>query len=381
MNSSESFYSSVRALSQKGLGVVNHPDGRVFFVRGTWPGDAGRFSVSTSAESYDEAFLEELSIRAPQRSSIPCPHRGERAGQCGGCPWMGIDYQAQLEAKEERVKFLLSKNQIQVEALKAIIPSPSVWGYRNRAQFKTDGERIGYVSEGTNVLAPIESCLVLNKKMTHLLEAMKATLPNESWRPSEKFPWSYLDVDDLQGISDVVPNRRRPFRQGNHEQNLAMKRWIESSLAAYRKDWPVLEAFCGSGNFTDALSRAGFSNILAAEVRGSAVEELRQKNLPGVRIMEVDMTQKGIWQQLVRRQPHTKILIVDPPREGIEKRRGIFKYLDNLQVVLYVSCEPTTWARDVKDFIQNGFKLVEVTPLDLFPHTPHVEILSLLIKN
>jgi len=291
---------------------------------------------------------------------------------------MMVSYEAQLRAKEQRVTFLLSKNGITPEQRHPLIPSPDVFSYRNRAQFKTDGERLGYVTEGTNTLAPIEDCLILNPPMRTLLADLRGTLPNPAWKPGEGFPWNYLDVDDQQTLADVQVNRRRPFRQGNTAQNAAMKAWIMNALADVRRDYPVLEAFCGSGNFTEALSLAGFSNIVAAEVRGSAIEELTAKQLPGVRIMEIDMTAKGVWQQLAKRQPHAKVLLVDPPREGMEKRRGIHKYLDNLELMIYISCEPTTWARDVKDFQQSGWRVSQVTPLDMFPHTPHVEILSVL---
>jgi 23S rRNA (uracil1939-C5)-methyltransferase len=141
-----------------------------------------------------------------------------------------------------------------------------------------------------------------------------------------------------------------------------------------------VEAFCGSGNFTESLSRAGFSNILAAEVRGSAIEELTAKKLPGVRILEIDMNENRVWKQLAREQVNAKVLLVDPPREGIEKRRGMFTDLPKLEVLLYISCEPATWARDVKDFQQNGWKVQHLTPIDLFPHTPHVELLSVLTR-
>lgn len=377
---SESFHATVRALSHKGHGVIDHPDSRVLFVKGTWPGEEGIFRVDRGTKSYEYAELIELTKKAPERIHVPCPHRGDTERTCGGCPWMMINYESQIKAKEQRISFLLDKNKISFKSRLPLIPSPKVFGYRNRAQFKTNGKQLGYVSEGTNNLVPIQDCLILNDKMRDLLSQMKDSLPNKSWAPTGDFSWSYLDVDDEQNISDVLPNKRRPFRQGNSEQNLKMKDWILQSLAGYRKDYPIMEAFCGSGNFTECISQAGFTNILAAEVRGSAIAELKSKNLSGVRIMEIDMTEKGIWQQLAKRQPHAKILLVDPPREGIEKRKGIFKYLDNLEIIIYISCEPTTWARDIKDFQENGWYVDEITPLDMFPHTPHVEILSILKK-
>ena len=377
----DQFTATVRNLSHKGLGVVNHLDGRIFFVKDGWTGEVGIFEIDSHATSYDEIAALKWLERSPERVSVPCPHQGTEIGQCSGCPWMGINYAAQLSAKEIRVKFLLDKNQIQTGELRSILGSSKAFGYRNRAQFKTDGQQLGFVSEGTNVLAPINECLVLNDRMRGLLNDLKKKLPNAAWKPMGKFPWSYLDVDDHQSLGEVVPNVRRPFRQGNDEQNEVMKFWIVTSLQAIPKDWPIIEAFCGSGNFTEALSQAGFEQILAAEVRGSAIQQLKAKNLPGVDILEIDMNEKGVWQQLGKRHRNARVLIIDPPREGVEKRVGMFKELPNLSMILYISCEPATWSRDVKDFQLNGWKVAHVTPLDLFPHTPHVELLSLLVRS
>lgn len=370
------FESTVRVLSAKGHGVVDHPDGRIFFVPGLWVGESARFELTGSEKNYDVLIPQEILRVSRHRVQAPCPHHGIE--KCGGCPWMSVTYSAQLEAKEQKIDFLLSKNNLSVAQRDPIIASNEILGYRNRAQFKTDGTRIGYVTEGTNHLYAVDDCHILNSKMRQLFHSLRDRLPQQDWVPTPPHPWNYLDVDDLQSPESIELNRRRPFRQGNSLQNEKMKSWIRDVLAAERKDYPVIEAFCGSGNLTEALSSVGFTNILASEVRGVAVEELRARALPGVRIMEIDMNAKGVWQQLAKRQPHAKILLLDPPREGIEKRRGLFKYLDNLQTVVYISCDPNTWARDVKDFQSQGWRIESLTPIDLFPHTPHIELMSVL---
>jgi len=375
-DSSTEFKASVRALSHKGHGVVTHPDGRVFFVKGTWPEDVGIFRVSAKAKSYENAELVTLESAAPERVTPECAH----VNTCGGCPWMMVTAAAQVKAKEQRVTFLLDKNAIHVSDRRPLLPSPEFFGYRNRAQFKTDGQHIGYVSEGTNDLAPIEDCPILNPPMRELLQGLRAQLPRAEWKPTGRFPWSFLDVDDQQDVKAVKANLRRPFRQGNSAQNQNMKKWIVETLRDVPRESPIVEAFCGSGNFTEVLAQAGFTQILAAEVRGSAIEELSAKELPGVQIMEINMNDKKVWPQIARKQPKARVLLVDPPREGLEERLGIFKALPLLEKIIYISCEPTTWARDMKDFQQHGWKVAHLTPLDMFPHTPHVELLTLLTR-
>ncbi|MFL5783695.1 MAG: hypothetical protein ACJ76H_03725, partial [Bacteriovoracaceae bacterium] len=242
-------------------------------------------------------------------------------------------------------------------------------------QMKTDGKKLGYVSEGTSVFAPVEDCQILNEKLSSVFHGLKNSLPREDLRPGENHKWAFVDLDDEMNLADVIPNKRRPFRQGNSRQNEAMKNWLREKLAPMPKHFPIIDLFCGSGNFTEVLSSLGFENILAVEVQGSALRELEKKNLPGVRILPLDMNDKGSWAKVAKLQPHAKTLITDPPREGMEKRRGLFKYLDNLQDILYISCELDTFSRDTADLVSQ-FRLQEITPIDLFPHTPHLEMMA-----
>lgn len=379
---SEIFTATVRDLSHKGLGVIDHPDGRTFFVRGTWPGDEGEFEIPPDAKKYDEAKLLKLIKPSDNRIEIKCEHRGATPGKCGGCPWMMADYQSQLHFKEKRLLHALHKRGIKLkpEVLKSILPSTVIDNYRNRVQLKTDGKKLGYVSEGSSTFAPVENCLVMNSKLNRLFHDLKITFPRDDLAPTGDFKWSFIDLDDDMDLSELVVNRRRPFKQGNSGQNEVMKKWVKEKFENIPRHYPVIDLFCGSGNFTEVLSDMGFENILAVEVQGSAIDVLKSKNLKGVRILPLDVTQKGSWALIARAQPHAKAILIDPPREGIDKRRGLFKYLDNLEAIFYISCELDTYTRDLGDLIKHGWGPVEITPLDLFPHTPHVEIMSALSK-
>jgi 23S rRNA (uracil1939-C5)-methyltransferase len=371
------FNSLVRDLSHKGLGVIDCPDGRVFFVRGVWPGDEGEFEVTQDAPKYSEARLVKLTNHSLDRVSVQCPHRGPNPGQCGGCPWMMASYESQLKFKVKRLLHSLEKRRVVFNhALRPTISSKEIFGYRNRAQFKTDGENIGYVSEGTNILAPIEDCLVLNQPVRKLFHQLKAILPNESFRPTGKHHWNYLDVDDETTMDNLLINKRRPFKQGNTSQNIHMQTWVRDKFSALDLHKPIIDLFCGSGNFTQILSEVGFENTLAVEVQGVALQDLKDRELPGVRILELDMNSQGSWAKISKLQPHAKAILIDPPREGLEKRRGLFKYLDNLENIFYISCELDTFSRDAEDIIKHGWELIELTPIDLFPHTPHLEIMA-----
>jgi 23S rRNA (uracil1939-C5)-methyltransferase len=371
------FKAKVRILSHKGYGVVDHPDGRVFFAKRTWPGDEGTFSIEDKAKSYAEAKVVQLDTLSGERKEVECAHQET----CGGCPWMIVNYAEQVRAKEQRVSFLLDKNSIPVKQRFPLIEATEKLGYRNRAQFKTDGKKIGYMSEGSHDLAAIDECLILNDKMKSLFHELKSSLPRSEWQPTGRHPWNFLEVDDAQKIQEIILNKRRPFRQGNTSQNESMKTWLGDVIKDLSPDSAVMEAFCGSGNLTEVFAARGFKTILAAEVRGSALEELRAKKLVGVSVFEIDMNSRGVWKQLAREQKSTKVLLVDPPREGLEERADIFRHLNHLELIIYISCEPTTWSRDIKDFQSQGWMVESLTPLDMFPQTPHIELLTILKRS
>lgn len=372
------FRGIVRDLSHKGLGVIDHPDGRVFFCRGTWPGDEGIFEVSPSALKYSEAILIEILIPSKARVKSPCPHQGNQPGKCGGCPWMKVAYDEQLKYKTKRLLHALEKRRINLseEVLRSIIASPEILGYRNRVQIKSDGENLGYISEGSRTLAPVDECLVMNERLRDLYRQLKGILPRDDLRPGENHHWFYMDLDDEMSLSELTPNKRRPFRQGNTSQNQRMRSWIREKISSVPKHYPVIDLYSGSGNFTEILSEENFENILAVEVQGVALDSLKRKNLPGVRVLGEDLSGKGAWARVAKLQPHAKVIIADPAREGILKRRNFIKAFDNLETLIYVSCELDSFSRDAADIVKAGFELTELTPLDLFPHTSHVEILS-----
>ncbi len=379
-NMTERFESFVKGLTFKGLGVVSHPNGQVFFVRGVWPGDEGLFEVESLEKTYGYAKIVELTKKSEHRREVPCPHLGFEAGKCGGCPWMITTYPAQLKEKDRLVEYLLERASVLTDKtkIKSIIGSPKEFSYRNRAQFKTDGNIIGYVSSQTSELAPIEDCLVLSDKNRASLKNIRAKLPNKEWIPDKKWNWNFIEVDESSG--EIVLNKRKPFKQANDEQNLTMKAWLKNILEGFDKNQNVLELFCGSGNFTEVLSQSGFKKILATEVSEDSIQELKSKNLINVEAIKEDIYKAPSWKRLKKMMPEPKILFLDPPREGFSEIHSFLKEFKSIEHIIYVSCDLSTYANDVKKLRGQMFELVEIQPLDQFPQTPHIEILSYLTR-
>jgi len=377
------FDGQVRGLSSEGLGIVNHPDGRVFFVAGTWPGDEGSFTITRVEKRYGYAEIASVTKTSADRVEVPCVYQGYGPSHCGGCPWMIGSYESQLQHKEHRVRHALDRAKLINEKtdFKTIRGSEKFFAYRNRAQFKSDGARLGFVADSSHEIIDIKECLVLNEKMQSNLSGLRATLPNSAWKPVGQYQWNFLDADDDVEAQGIELNRRRPFKQGNVAQNEYMRSWLRDQVAPLKRDGRVLELFCGSGNFTSIFVDLKFKEIVAIEVAKDALEKLDAKGWPTVKTFALDLAHPKFMEGLATRNKSTKYLFLDPPREGAKGVEKLAAGLGSLEKIFYVSCNTATFVRDASALASLGFHLSEVQAVDLFPHTSHVEVLSVLTKN
>lgn len=378
MSPSIKFSGKVRNVSTEGLGVVDHPDGQVFFVSGVIPGDEGEFEIQRVEKRYGYARLLNLTARSEFRVDVPCDYHGVGSGSCGGCPWMMIEYQAQLQFKHNLVRHAVERAELGVEVL-PVLAAPNIYQYRNRAQFKTDGEKFGFVEAGTRNIVNIEECKVLNPACSSRLIELRKKLPNPAWKPTGDHTWNYIDVDDELDMMDVKLNRRLPFRQGNSEQNAVMKQWVFKTISTLGSKH-ALELFCGSGNFTEELVRAESPKIDAVEANYQSLEELRDRKWPHVNFQKLDLF-KSAPKEFLSKLTDVDLLLIDPPRDGFERLSSWTKALPQLQSVVYISCSFSTFVRDVKALIKSDWVVRSIQPIDLFPHTPHVELMSVLTKK
>ncbi len=381
------FQGEITHLSQKGLGVVPHPENELsYFVAGTWPGDVGEFEITDRTlnnKKYGYARLIRLIQPSSQRKTPECQFLGFSGRDCSGCPWMIADYDSQLEQKKAGFLHAMQRIGFDPQTLNvgSILPAPDLFGYRNRFQVKTDGRKLGFVAEGSHYIVPIEDCIVLNATCRQHLQTLRQHLPCREWEPAPGYDWNFIDLDDQSTIDPVLLNQKRPFRQGNSAQNLQMKMWLKYQLEQHDKSEKVVELFCGSGNFTEVIAQTGYPEILAYESDPNAIAALQQKQLPGVQARTIDLYHPFIWKILKKYIKDAGILVLDPPRSGLKTLRGFFEYFVALKTICYLSCDSISFARDAWVFCKNGWKLNDIQLIDQFPHTPHVEIMALFHKD
>lgn len=379
MKVGEIFEAIVTDLTSGGQGVVRHPSGQTVFASGVWLDEKASFRLLSKRGRVGFAEVHDLIETHPMRRQPPCVHQGFTQHSCGACPWMFVSYQAQLEAKQKRVKSAVRRFSLD-DVVGTIWASDTEFAYRNRAQFKTDGNNIGFVAPQSNKLAPIQDCLVIDEHNRAVLRQLVDTLPNAAWRPQKKNTWLTLDVDESVDIETVSVNQRLPFQQANHAQNQRMKQWLNNKLESLSEGRSVLELFCGSGNFTSEISSSGFAHITAVEGDHAALTRLQEKHLKNVEAIRADLFNEAEINKLARTEKECSILVLDPPRSGFKLIDLLLSKKHKFKDIFYISCDLATFARDMAMLIEKGFKVQELQPLDQFPQTPHVELLCHLKK-
>jgi 23S rRNA (uracil1939-C5)-methyltransferase len=371
----------IASLAAGGDGVARAPDGRVVFVPLTAPGDLVVARVERERRRFAFARVERVLEEGPGRTKPICPV----FGRCGGCAWQHLAYEVQLAAKARIVEDALARiGGTEPPRPVAVVPSPSPWRYRSRARLLVRRGRLGYRERRSHALCAIERCPLLAPELERALDRLVRKPPpgDGEWELAAGIGGTRVSrvgsrkgaPVDVEVAGDRVGISPGVFSQPNALLASELARRVH---AAAGEGAHALELFAGAGTFTLGLARR-FRGVTAVEGSAAAVRDLernlRRAGLPGVRVVRAPV--ERALAELSEARPDAVVL--DPPRTGLPT--GCAERIAALapQRVVYLSCDPATLARDLVAFRSLGFALLDVEAFDLFPQTPHVEVLARL---
>lgn len=338
------------------------------------------------------AFAEIVSIDAPspQRVEPRCPY----FGRCGGCDFQQLNYAAQLEAKVGILRDCLSRiGKINYEAEIPIFGSPREYEYRSRAQWHLDSRRkkIGYFQRKSHEIIDVEACPILVPELQEVLTELRENVEWESfWSEiveieiasanGETSVYSAEIIEPTEEITfssggEIYFHDATSFFQGNP---FLIEKLIELAIEN-AGGATALDLYCGVGLFTLPLARK-FEKVYGIEGYDKAVD-YAEKNAANARLSNIEFERENVSDWLAGISENLKnpdFVLLDPPRAGTEKE--IIENLIKLQPkeISYVSCEPSTLARDLKILTENDYRIESIAALDLFPQTHHVETVARL---
>jgi 23S rRNA (uracil1939-C5)-methyltransferase len=374
------------------------------FVRGALPGEEVRVRVGGRKRDYAFAVAVEIISPSPHRVEPPC----EVFGECGGCQLQHAGYPYQLAMKRDILREAFRRiGGMDVSPEVALAGEP--FGYRYRGQFKTDGEAVGFYAERSRRLVPVARCPLMVDAINRALPSLRglggiatvpeihlasdgdrvaAWLPGVRWDPRiagragdalhgivfEDRAWGEGTVTlPLDGLSYTVSPRT--FFQANWRMNLALAGRLASLLGAVREG-RVLDLYAGAGNFALPLARR-CGEVVAVEGEPRAFADLR-RNIRGNALPNVRAVASRV--EAYRPSGRYDAVALDPPRSGLSPKALTLVRRLAAGKILYVSCNPSTLARDVRA-LSDRYDLASLAMHDFFPNTHHVEALALLTSR
>jgi tRNA/tmRNA/rRNA uracil-C5-methylase (TrmA/RlmC/RlmD family) len=373
----------IDALAAGGDGVGRTAAGRVVFVPFTAPGDRVRARIEQLHPRYARAVLEAVIEPSPARVAPAC----DVFGECGGCSWQHVDYAVQCEAKLRIAEDALRRvGKLSLPGPIAFHPSPVPYAYRARARVAVEAGQVGYRRANSRELCVVTRCPILCEPAQARLSALAAAPPAHDGEWEIAAAGGATRVHEVYGAGpalelDVAGAVLRVSAGVFFQANSALHDALVQSVArAAGRGALAIELHAGCGFFTLALARA-FERVIAVEADAAAVADLRH-NLAraGARGVEVihERVERALAGPLGSARPDAVVL--DPPRTGLP--RGAAAQLVALAParIGYLSCDPATLARDLAVLAAGGFTLEAVEAFDLFPQTPHVEVLASLTR-
>lgn len=397
-------------LAAGGDAIAQAPDGRIVFVTGAAPDERVRIEITQAQKRFLRARVTEVLVPGPSRVEPRCPH----FGTCGGCSTQHVSSAAQTESKTSQLVETLRRiggadlSTVQLDPPYSAAP----YGYRTRARLVAAADasgkvRFGYrrragheviavqacpilapaleravlalaravtrvrgeeevelVSDGARVLARVSDRLATDNPALERLEHPRVLRGREE---------GALELDDPRGKLLLSP---AVFAQASAEGNDALVDRVAELIAsqlAFSGD--VLELYSGSGNFTRVLARRA-RQVVAVEGASDAVA-LAKRVAPASVQLEAAAAEDALM-RFMAGQRRFDAALVDPPRTGLGPAVPPGIAALGVRALVYVSCDPATFSRDVARLRDAGFALVRAGVFDLYPQTPHTEVVGLL---
>ncbi|MFD2168035.1 23S rRNA (uracil(1939)-C(5))-methyltransferase RlmD [Thalassotalea euphylliae] len=417
----------IERLDINGIGVGKFKNKSVF-VSNALVGEKVQAKVTEQTSKFIKAKPLKISQVSEKRITPKCRF----FLQCGGCDLQHISAEEQLSFKQGKVSELLSRVGLsQLPWQKTVVESP--WSYRRKArigvQYNKLGEpTVGFRQTGTNNLTPISYCEVLLPELADVFPKLKQTIElinqpksighievlfesqvfiivrqlhklsdvtKHTWLSAAQENSWHVAIDDGKSVVPLTPSFPRlrysleeiniayssdDFIQVNHAVNTRMVEQACEWLALNSEDM-VLDLFCGLGNFSLSMAKRAKQVVGVEGVQ--AMVDKAGKNSIANNIENCDFYQLDLnnaWNEQPWANKAFNKVLLDPARAGaFEACQQLAKF--SADKILYVSCDPTSLAKDSTVLIENGYKIVKIGLIDMFAQTKHVETMVLFERN
>ncbi len=394
----------VEKLDNLGRGIARI-DNKIVFIENALPEEVVDIEIIKDKKNYSLARRIRLDKKSKYRREI-CPY----SDFCGGCDLISLEYDKQLEYKQNKIEELVRRNLGKDIKINNIIYDKD-FAYRNKILLHIMQEKLGFFEQMTNNIVDIDKCLLVNDRINSLISLIRKFIKNNRELKSvvirsssngdtmlifsgnvskELLLESFSMVDVIVLNNKLVKGQFIKERLGDKEFLIypnsffqvnmfnTLNLYNEVKRMTYNKKYGnILDLYCGTGTIGIFLSQIATS-VVGIEVVEDAV--IAAKSNADINNVENIKFICGRVEDYIDGFNNIDLIIVDPPRSGLDK-----KTIDNVKrinpkEIIYVSCDPMTLVRDLKE-LKDNYLIKEITPVDMFSNTHHVETVCVLERK
>lgn len=374
-------------------------DSKTIFVEKALPDELVKIELTEEKKNFSKARITEIIEQSPMREIVECKYYN----QCGGCHILHQDYLKQLEFKVNKVNEILQRiAHINFKLSSSDIVFKNRYHYRNKIVL----HNLGLFQEKSNHSIKINECLLVNEQINSLIKllsqskivpkevmirvtSLKESLVVIDGQISEEILKELLEIVQVleynkkyltkkQFITEEIANYHfkispKSFFQVNYEIMNLMYKYI-MDLVKEIKPEKVLDLYCGTGTIGILVSKyARF--VEGIEIVEDAIIDANY-NKKINEITNINFTCNKV-ENIIDTFENIDLIIVDPPRSGLDKKTK--EHLERIKAnkIIYTSCDIATLARDIND-LNNSYKVEKIKIFDMFPNTYHVECVCVL---
>lgn len=395
----------IEKMNHQAMGIAKI-NGKVVFIPKVIVGDIVDIDIVKEYKNYNIGRVNKIIKKGSKRVDVLCPYYDI----CGGCSISAYTYQDELEYKVNNVIDIFKRNEIDIKP--NIIKSDNRYGYRNKITLQVSNGIIGLYEEDSNKIVDVDKCLLVSDKLNEIIDIIKKNINvnkcnkivirdtyygimiifygsvnnEEVIKYLDKKVVSIYTYDNkykciygekyLYEMIGEYKYRISPdsfFQVNSGTVNKLYNKVVEYAIKNEKKD-NLVDLYCGTGTIGIYLSKY-FNNIIGIELNKQAVGDAKENaKINSVNNIEFYAGDVG---KIINDQIKADVIVVDPPRSGLDKRTRDILLKIKANKIVYVSCNPLTLARDIKE-LDTGYMLEDITLVDMFPNTHHVECVSVL---
>ena len=398
----------VEKMNHQAMGIAKI-NGKVVFIPKVIVGDIVDIDIVKEYKNYSIGKVNKIIKKSAKRVNVLCPYYDV----CGGCSISAYTYHDELEYKVNNVIDIFKRNELDIKP--NIIKSDNRYGYRNKITLQVSNGIIGLYEEDSNKIVDVDKCLLVSDKLNEIIDIIKkninvnkcnkivirdtyygimiifyGSVNNEEvikylgnkvvsiYTYDNKYKCIYGEKYLYEMIGEykyrISPDSF--FQVNSRTVNKLYNKVVEYAIENEKKD-NLVDLYCGTGTIGIYLSKY-FNSIIGIELNKQAVEDAKgNAKINSVNNIEFYAGDVG---KIINDQIKADVIVVDPPRSGLDKRTKDILLKIKANKIVYVSCNPLTLARDIKE-LDSGYKLGDITLVDMFPNTHHVECILVLYRK